>query len=127
MLALMALAFAAAQPVPPSASPAASRVFAVTVRTGPGWDAAKPPGAQPHFKEHSANIQRLRTSGALVLGGRTGDIGLLLVRAASEAEARALFDADPSVSAGTFRLEIAEWRTFAPGCVETPSSQPARR
>ena len=122
MMTLLAvtLVCAAGQPATPAPSPAASRVFAVTVRTGPGWDTAKPPAAQPHFKEHSVNIQRLRASGALVLGGRTGDIGLLLVRAASEAEARALFDADPSVAAGTFRLDVAEWRTFAPGCVEGP-------
>ena len=126
MLGLLAvtLACAVAQPASPSPSPAAGRMFAVTVRTGPAWDATRSPAAQAHFKEHSANIQRLRASGALVLGGRTGDIGLLLVRAASEAEARALFDADPSIAAGTFRLDVAEWRTFAPGCAEASPSGP---
>ena len=44
-------------------------------------------------------------------------MGLLIVRAGSEAEARALFDADPSIAAGTFQIEVHEWRTFAPGCV----------
>jgi uncharacterized protein YciI len=90
----------------------------VTVRTGPSWDAAQPPGAQRHFREHSANIRRLATEGKLALGGRFGELGLLLVRAGSEAEARALFDADPSIAAGTFRVDVHEWRTFTPGCVE---------
>ena len=120
------------QQVSPAPSPAASpsplasagRVFAVIVRTGPGWDAAKPANAQPHFAEHSANIRRLAAAGSLSLGGRMGDMGLLLVRAGSEAEARALFDADPSIAGGTFRLEIHEWRTFAPGCVEAPAPVP---
>ena len=116
MIALLALTLALAQSPAP---PAPGRLFAVTVRTGPSWDTAKSPPAQAHFKEHSANIQRLRTAGSIVLGGRTGDIGLMIVRAASEAEARALFDADPSIAAGTFRLEVNEWRTFAPGCVES--------
>ena|SRR5688572_640995 len=122
MIATLLLAVVTAQS--PAPSPAASRLYAVTVRTGPSWDAAKPPGAQAHFKEHSANIQRLRSEGAIVLGGRTGDIGLMIVRAGSESEARALFDADPSVTAGTFRLEVNEWRTFAPGCVESASPSP---
>ena len=115
-LALVTLACASA----PAPSPAASRLYAAVVRTGPSWDPAKAPGAQLHFKEHSANIRRLGAEGKLALGGRFGDLGLLVVRAGSEAEARALFDADPSVAAGTFRVEVNEWRTFAPGCVEVP-------
>lgn len=118
-LALLTLACAAA-PAPP----AGGRLYAVVVRTGPAWDAAKPSASQPHFKEHSANIRRLGADGKLALGGRMGDLGLLIVRAGSDAEARALFDADPSVAAGTFRLEVNEWRTFAPGCVEAPAPPP---
>jgi uncharacterized protein YciI len=104
----------------PAPSPAPAGLFAVVVRTGPSWDPGKPAAAQTHFKEHSANIRRLGAEGRLALGGRFGELGMLLVRAGSEAEARALFDADPSVAAGTFRLEVNEWRTFAPGCVGTP-------
>ena len=114
--ALLALA-RAAQPASP---PPDAKLYAVVVRTGPSWDAARPAAAQLHFKEHSANIRRLGTEGRLALGGRFGELGMLLVRAGSEAEARALFDADPSVAAGTFRLEVNEWRTFAPGCVGAP-------
>ena len=116
---------AAASPSPkpsPSPSPATIGLYAVVVRTGPSWDPAKAPPAQLHFKEHSANIRRLGAEGKLALGGRFGDMGMLIVRAGSEAEARALFDPDPSIAAGTFRLEVHEWRTFAPGCVGTATA-----
>ena len=56
------------------------------------------PAASPspiHFKEHSANIRRLGTEGSLAMGARFSDLGLLVVRAGSEAEAHALFDAAP--------------------------------
>jgi uncharacterized protein YciI len=119
-IALFSLACASGQAPSPAASPSTSRLYAVTVRTGPSWDASRPAAAQAHFKEHSANIRRLGSEGALALGGRMGELGLLIVRAPSEAAARALFDADPSVAAGTFRLEVDVWRTFAPGCVGTP-------
>jgi uncharacterized protein YciI len=122
-VALMTLACAAAQAAGPS--PAAGRLYAVAVRTGPSWDAAKPAASQLHFKEHSANIRRLGSEGKLALGGRTGELGILIVRAASEVEARALFDADPSIAAGTFKIEVHEWRTFAPGCVDAPPPAPA--
>ena len=121
-IALVTLACAAAQAAGPP--PAATRLYAAIVRTGPSWDPAKPFPAQLHFKEHSANIRRLGAEGKLALGGRTGDLGLLIVRAGSETEARALFDADPSIAAGTFRLEVHEWRSFAAGCVEAPPPSP---
>ena len=119
-IALTLVTLACASAPAPTPSPATTGLYAVTVRTGPSWDAAKPPTEQLHFKEHSANIRRLGTEGKLALGGRTGDLGLLIVHAASEAEARALFDADPSIAAGTFKIEVNEWRTFAPGCVDGP-------
>jgi uncharacterized protein YciI len=118
-LVLVTLACAAASPSP---SPAASGLYAVVVSTGPSWDASKPPASQQHFKEHSANIRRLGAEGLLALGGRFSDLGLLVVRAGSKAEARALFDADPSLASGTFKVEVHEWRTFAPGCVGTPQA-----
>ena len=117
-LALAILASAAQAATPP----AAGKLYAVVVRTGPTWDAAKPFASQLHFKEHSANIRRLGAEGALALGGRFGELGLLIVRAGSEAEARALFDADPSIKAGTFGIEVHEWRSFAPGCVGSPAA-----
>lgn len=73
---------------------------------------------QKHFADHSKNINTLRTEGRLVLGGRFGEWGLILISAADEAEARALIDRDPSVGAGVFKAEVNAWSTFAEGCVE---------
>jgi uncharacterized protein YciI len=105
-----------AQDAKPSAAPA--RLFAVTFRTGPGWDAAKPPAEQRYFKDHSANIRQLKTEGRLVVGGRFGDLGLLLVRAETQADAQALVDRDAAVANGVFKAEVHPWTTFTPGCVE---------
>jgi uncharacterized protein YciI len=116
-LAVLALTCASATAATPSGG-----LYAVVVRTGSAWDPSKPAASQLHFKEHSANIRRLGVEGKLALGGRFGDLGLLVVRAASESEARSLFDADPSVASGTFRGEVNEFRTFAPGCVEAPKA-----
>jgi uncharacterized protein YciI len=118
-----ALSTARAQsPVPaatpaPAASPAPARTFALVFRAGPAWDKSKSPGQQLHFADHSANIRRLREEGRLSLGGRFSDVGLLLVKAADEAEARSLVERDPSVKAGVFTAEVHPFATFAEGCV----------
>jgi uncharacterized protein YciI len=119
-LALAAAAAPPQDPTPPeSPAPAAvPRLFAVVFRTGPAWDAAKPPREQRHFKDHSENIAALKAEGRLALGGRFADVGLLLVRAASQAEADSLVARDPSVAAGVFKAEVHPWSTFAEGCVQ---------
>lgn len=110
--------FTSAQEAAPPSPAGAPRLFAVVFRTGPAWDASQPPGRQRHFQEHSANIARLRAEGRAVLGGRFADMGLLLVRADSEAEARSLLAADASLAAGTFTADVHPWTTFAAGCLE---------
>lgn len=133
--ALAAVPSARAQPAPATpastaASPAAASApadpapptFAVEIRTGPGWDARKPPQEQALFREHSAHLRRLREEGHVLLGARYADKGLLVVTAADAAAARALFDADPSMKAGTFVFELHPLSVFYGGCV-----QPARR
>jgi hypothetical protein len=95
-------------------------VFAVTIRTGPAWDQSKPPNEQVHFRTHSQNLMKLRQEGKVVLGGRYGEVGLILVRAASEAEARALFAADSSMTRGVFQAEFHRWRTIFDGSVDKP-------
>jgi hypothetical protein len=92
-------------------------VYAVTIRTGPAWDQSKPPTEQLHFRTHSQNLFRLREEGKIVLGGRFGDVGLILVRAANEAEARQLFAADSSLVRGVFQAEFKVWRTIFDGTV----------
>jgi uncharacterized protein YciI len=129
MLAAWALACAlAAQAAPPSAapaSPAGGAVFALVFRTGPAWDKSKAPGQQPFFAEHSKNLRDLRAEGRLVMGARFSDLGLVLVRAASVEDARALVDRDPSVTNRTFEVEVHPFHAFMPGCVG-PESPPAK-
>jgi len=96
--------------------------FAVEIRTGPGWDANKPPQEQAQFREHSAHLRRLRDEGHILLGARYADKGLLVVVAADAAAVRALFDADPSMKAGTFVYALHPFSVFYGGCV-----QPRRR
>ena len=108
------LSFAApchAQPAP------APRWFIVQLTLGAAWDHGKPPNQQPGFAEHSAHLRALRDAGKLPLGARYADKGLLVVRAADAAEARALFDADPMVKGERFALQVDELRVFYPGTV----------
>lgn len=108
----------AADPAPPA------RLYAVTFTTGPAWDAAKPFQDQKHSREHSANLARMRLEGLVVLGGRYGDKGLILVRAASEATVRAEIAKDPSVAAGVFNASIEEYRPFLHGDTKPPATSP---
>ena len=57
----------------PSQSPSPSaptKLFAIEIKTGTSWDAAKPAHEQAFFREHSANLKKLRDQGSLVLGAR---------------------------------------------------------
>jgi uncharacterized protein YciI len=118
MMLPLALACAVAQaaaPPPPKAP--VNDTFAATFRTGPGWDPAKAPQDQAAFAAHSQNLRALRTEGRLLLGGRYGALGLVVLRAASLDEARALVERDPAVKAGTFAVEVQAFYPFMPGCV----------
>jgi uncharacterized protein YciI len=114
----MAATFAQA-PTPTQSAPP-SPLFAAVFTTGPKWDAAKPPGEQPFFRDHSANLAKLRAAGRIVMGARYAEVGLVVVSAANETEARTLFDADPSIAAGTFALNVHRFSVFYPGTVGTP-------
>jgi len=101
-------------------TPPPAPLFAAVFKTGAKWDPAKAPNEQPFFREHSANLAKLRAAGTIVMGARYGEVGLVVVTAASEPEARRLFDADPSVAAGTFTLEVQRFSVFYSGYVGTP-------
>lgn len=117
MIATWTLACALAAPQAAPAPAPAGDVFALVFRTGPAWDKSKPPNEQPFFADHSTNLRELRAEGRLLIGGRFSDLGLVLVRAASAEEARALVDRDPSVKNGTFQAEVHPFQAFMPGCV----------
>lgn len=106
------LAVLAAQTPPAAPAP---RLFAVTFTTGPAWDAAKPPAEQAHFREHSANLARLRREGLLLLGARYADKGLIILRAESEEAVRAQLVPDPSVAAGVFHAQVDAFNPFYHG------------
>ena len=113
-VALTTISFAQAPAAPPAP------LYAAVYKTGPNWDAAKPPGDQALFKEHSAYLAKLRAAGTIVMGARYADVGLIVVSAPSEADARKIFEADPSVGAGTFAVDVHRFSVFYPGYVGTP-------
>ena len=93
-------------------------LFAVEIKVGPKWDSAKPPQDQALFKEHSANLRRLREAGALVMGARYSDKGLVIIAAATAADVKAQMDQDPSIAAGTFVYEVHPFNVFYAGEVK---------
>jgi uncharacterized protein YciI len=109
-----------AETPPAGSAPDALPLFAVQVRVGHKWDPAKAPHEQALFREHSANLKRLRDAGHLIMGARYSDVGLVILAADSEASARAMMDADPSIAAGTFKYEIHPFNVFYPGTVRSP-------
>lgn len=121
--ALPLLAAAQAPTQAPTQAPADSlRHFAIEFRSGPAWVADKPPPEQAGFREHSANLRRLRDAGRLLIGARIAERGFLVLSADSEAAARAEFDADPTLASGVFVVSIQPMQVFWGG-----SLQPARR
>jgi uncharacterized protein YciI len=70
------------------------------------------------MEEHFHYWKELHEKGVCQFGGPVldarGVFGVLAIRAADEAEARALADGDPSVKAGIMRAEVAEMRVAYP-------------
>jgi hypothetical protein len=104
----------------PSAAAPDSSLFLVELSLGPRWDASKPPNAQAGFREHSANLGRMRQSGGLVIGARAADLGVLLMRAPSDSAVRAEFAADPMVRDSLFVATIRSFSPFYGGCLTVP-------
>jgi hypothetical protein len=112
---------AAAQPAPVAPSEVQPRLFAVEITVGAKWDHAKQPRDQAFFREHSANLQRLRDLGVLVVGARYGDKGLLVLAASTEPEIRTMLDEDPSFSAEVFKYTVHPFGVFYGGTLSTPA------
>ena len=112
-------ASAAAEP-----GPTEEPLFIVHFTTGPSWAADKPFPQQQHAADHSANLRRLRDLGVLVLGGRHGATGMIVLRSPSIAAARAQIEQDPSVGVGVFAYTIEEFRPFYGGCINTAPPPP---
>lgn len=102
-------------------SPAASELplFVAEITVGRNWDAARPPQEQQHFREHSANLKRLRDAGALLVGGRYSDKGLIVLAAGNAAEARAMLDEDPAIKAEVFKYQLHPFAVFYGGTIQS--------
>jgi hypothetical protein len=105
----------AAETPPVAAAEVQPRFFAVEITVGAKWDQSKQPHEQAFFKEHSANLRRLRESGVLVIGARYSDKGLVVVSANSELEVRTMLDEDPSFKAEVFKYAVHPFRVFYGG------------
>ena len=92
--------------------------FIAIFSRGPEWVADKQANEQIGFKEHSANLQRLRTDKRIPIGGRYSDKGMVIVEAKDEVEARSLFDGDVMLQKKTFVLELHQFRPFYKGTIE---------
>lgn len=114
-----ALGVATAQQGEPAATTAAPTgpLFAVEFRTGPAWVEAKPANEQQFFREHSANLNRLRAAGRLIVGARYADKGLMIFSAATAEDIQREIDSDPSVKAGVFAYELHPFRVHFAGCL----------
>jgi len=89
-------------------------LFVVHFETGPAWDKSLEPGAQPQFREHSANLNQLRKSGAISFGARYEQFGMIFLKAESLDGAKAILDLDPGVKSGLFVYRIAALNVFYP-------------
>ena len=118
LLIVLTASWSMAQSSSPSQTAPAKQYFIAIFSKGPAWDEAKPANEQPGFKEHSANLSRLRAEKKIHLGGRYGDKGMVIVGAQDEAEARSFFASDLMVEKKTFTLELNQFRPFYKGAIE---------
>ncbi len=77
------------------------------------------PAEQALMQQHQAYWKDLNDKGVCIFGGPVldpkGAYGILVVHAATEDEARALGEGDPSVKAGLNKIDVAEMRVaFTP-------------
>jgi uncharacterized protein YciI len=85
----------------------------------PHFDQDASPAEQALMEQHLAYWKDRNEKGVCLFGGPVFDprgvYGILVVRAASEDEARALGEGDPSVKGGLIKIEVAEMRVvFVP-------------
>lgn len=95
-------------------------LYIVTYTTGSLWDAAKAPQDQSYFKEHSANLVKMRKDGVIKLGARYADKGIIVIHARTLAAAKELIHADVAVVNKLFSADVQKFNLFYEGCVERP-------
>ena len=110
----MSIGSAIAQDIKPDS------LYIVTYTTGPTWDIAKSPGEQPGFKEHSANLGKLRKDGVITAGARYGEKGIIFIKASSLQAAKEIIFADQAVASKLFNADVQKLNVFYDGCIEKP-------
>ncbi|MDP3747065.1 MAG: YciI family protein [Phenylobacterium sp.] len=119
---------AMAQPATPATIPT---IYVIHYKTGPAWLVGKPLRDQP-MGPHGAYMRKLFAEGRMLAAGPTVDAegavplvdgGVILLRAASLDEAKAVMAADPAITAGLFVGEVRTWRVaFSKGEPLAPPS-----
>lgn len=99
-------------------STAKKMLFIAIFSLGPSWQADKPAHEQAYFKEHSANLKKLRAEKKILVGARYSDKGMIIITAANEQEARVMLESDPMVANKVFNLELYQYNPFYKGCVD---------
>jgi hypothetical protein len=95
-------------------------LYIVTYTTGPTWDFNKEPGDQIFFKEHSANLSKLRKDGVIKAGARYAEKGIIVIAAKSSLIARQIIFNDPAVVNKLFVADLQKLQVFYEGCLESP-------
>jgi uncharacterized protein len=87
--------------------------FLVRQTRGPTWDPSRGRREQSGWDEHATFVDRLSAEGMISLGGPVGDVdgqhAVLVVHAASEDDARAIFDDDPWMDSVLMIESIEPW------------------
>lgn len=99
-------------------APKGKQYFIALFSRGPQWDEGKLAHEQPGFKEHSENLRRLRAEKKIAIGARYGDMGMVIIEANDESDARSFFAPDSMVHKKTFTLELHPFRPFYKGSIE---------
>jgi uncharacterized protein YciI len=92
-------------------------LFVMRQTRGPAWDTALGRRQQRGWHDHAAFIDRLTAAERILLAGPVGDVDgldvVLIVRAASEAEARRIFAPDPWLGTVLEIASVEEWTVWA--------------
>jgi hypothetical protein len=95
-------------------------LFIVTYSVGSLWDATRQPNEQVYFKEHSANLSKLRKEGVVKAGARFADKGMIVISAKSLTTAKEIILSDIAIVNKLFEAEIHKLNIFYEGCLERP-------
>ena len=89
--------------------------YAVFLRPGSLWDSQKSVREQPYWDDHARYMDAIFESGVVILGGpfTDGSGSMVIVKAASALDARAMYRDDPwTVHDVLVVADVKEWTIF---------------